>query len=349
MMELNIINNEFELLGKIEGYTSLIAGKSWHGIGTGELHLHEDLLHAKSLEKEHILFTKPNKAYIISTREMNSVDGNMIVRGDELKAYLHRWLIYPPVGMAYHAINSNAETIMKAWVQDTLDRKGITNIVVAPNQSRGETIYAQARYERLSDKLEEVSKMSGLGWDIRIDWKNKQFVFDCFEGVDRVSNQSINSPAIFSLDFENILEQHYTDSNLDYANTAVVGGFGELEHQVIEVVGEDGAGLNSREIFVDASDIVYDEFLADRGTQELSLHKELKVFESNVESTKSLRFESDFDLGDMVTIRNKNWNITENVRITEAVKVFESTGYRLDVTFGEGLPTLIERIKKEVV
>lgn len=343
------MNNGFERLGTIEGFESLTMSKSWHGIGTSELHLREGLLHANQLKKEHILFSDMNKAYIISTREMNSTDGNMIVRADELKSYLKRWLIYPPEGLPYHAINDNSETIMKTWVQDTLDRKGITNIVVAPNQSRGETIYNQARYERLSDKLEEVSKISGLGWDVHIDWENKQFVFDCYEGVNRIANQSENSRAIFSLEFENVIEQSFTDSNVGYANTAVVGGFGELEHQVIEVVGDDDAGLDSYEVFVDANDIVYDEFLSDRGIQELELHKELKSFESNVESTKTLMYGKDFDLGDMVTIRNKKWNVTENARASEAIEVFESTGYRLDITFGEALPTLIERIKKEVV
>lgn len=342
------MTNSFELLGKIDGYTSLVTSKNWHSIGTSELHVHDDTLYADQLKKEHILFSNFDRAYIVSTREMNSVDGNMIVRGEELKAYLRRWLIFPPVGEAYHTINNNAESVMKTWVQDTLDRKNITNIVVAPNQNRGKEIYVQARYEKLSDKLEEVSKMSGLGWDIRLDWVSKQFVFDCYEGVNRVASQNENSPAIFSLEFENVLEQHYTDSNIDYANTAIVGGFGELEHQVIEVVGKDDAGLNSREIFVDASDMVYDEYLAERGNQELSLYNELKVFESNIESTQTLLYGTDFNSGDMVTIRNKKWGITEDVRITEAIEIFESTGYRLDLTFGEGLPTLIERIKKEV-
>ena len=196
-------------------------------------------------------------------------------------------------------------------------------------------LFRSVSQSRYLYKLEEVSKISGLGWDIHIDWESKKFVFDCYEGVNRVANQSENSRAIFSLEFENVLEQSFTDSNVGYANTAVVGGFGELEHQVIEVVGDDDAGLDSYEIFVDASDIVYDEFLADRGLQELELYKELKSFESNVESTKTLMYGKDFNLGDMVTIRNKEWNVTESARVSEAIEVFESTGYRLDVTFGK--------------
>src|SRR5690554_4185136 len=93
---INIIDRDFNFLGQIDNYESLIMTKKWHGIGSLELHLHENTTHAEQLQKENIIFTRPNKAYVILHREINSVDGKLIVKGLELKSYLARWLVFPP-------------------------------------------------------------------------------------------------------------------------------------------------------------------------------------------------------------------------------------------------------------
>lgn len=345
-MNVNIIDRDFNFLGQIDNYTSYMPKKSWHGIGDVELHLHESNPHADALQKENIIYSSPNKAYIILYREFDSVTGNLVIKGYELKSYLSRWLIYPPTGKAYYEMEAAPETIMKEYVQATLTRKGVTKIVVAPDLGRGTVTSYQARYQNLAEELEKLSLDSGLGWDITLDMDNERFLFDCFVGVDRTASQDVNTNAIFSLDYDNISEQKLIDSKLGFANTALVGGQGEGEWRVIEEVGEIEAGLDSYETFVDASDIEYDEYLADRGRQKLAEFPEVLSFDSVVDTTKNLIYEEDFNLGDNVTIQNKNWGISADRAITELKEIYEPTGFRLDVTFGEALITITDKIKQ---
>lgn len=251
-MVINIIDREFNFLGQIDEYQSFIANKKWHGVGGFELHLNINNTHAEYLQKENIIFTGEKKAYVILYREIDSTTNKLVVKGLELKSYLARWLVFPPNGYAYYRVNSNAETIIKEYVNATLQRKGITNIEVAENQNRGITTVYQSRYKNLADELEKLSLASNLGWDIALDLDNKRFIFDVVEGRDITVNQDTLPPAIFSIEYDNIAEQTLVDSRLNYSNTAVVAGQGEGANRSVTVVG-DSQGLDSFETFVDST------------------------------------------------------------------------------------------------
>ena len=345
-MVVNIIDRNFSFLGQIDNYESLILTKKWHNIGSFELHLHEDTQYADKLQKENIIFTSENKAFVIMHREVSTADGSLVVKGLEIKSFLARWLVFPPTGQAYYRVNSNTETIIKTYVLATLTRKGINNIIVAPNQNRGmQTVY-QSRYKNLADELEKLSLASGLRWDIYLDLENKQFIFDVFEGQDRTAGQNTLPPAIFSIEYDNVAEQTLIDSRMNYANTAIVAGQGEGENRAIEIVGDYNNGLDSFELFVDARDIEDDTDLPERGQQKLAEMQEVFSFDSQVLTDKNLVYEEDFKLGDLVTIQNTKWNITADRRITEVTEIYEENGFRLDIAFGESIPTIKDIIKQ---
>ena len=344
-MNINIIDREFNFLGQVDQFESFMPSKKWHGVGGFELHLHKDNLYADKLVKENIIFTTEDKAYIILHREISSIDGKMVVKGKELKSYLARWLVFPPMDYAYFRVNSNVETIMKEYVIATLQRKGITNIVVADDLGRGDKTVYQSRYKNLADELEKLSLASNLSWDLRLDLDNKRFIFDVVEGRDITVNQDNLPPAIFSVDYDNIGEQTLIESRIDYANTAIVAGQGEGANRAIAVVG-DSQGYDSFETFVDARDLETESYLPIRGEQKLAESREIFTFDSEVLTDKNLVYEKDFRLGDIVTIQNKEWDISTDKRITELTEIYESTGFRLDVAFGESLPTIIDLVKK---
>ena len=344
-MVINIIDREFNFLGQIDEYESFIPNKKWHSIGNFELHLNINNTHAEYLQKENIIFTDEKKAYVILYREIDSVTNKLVVKGLELKSYLSRWLVFPPEGYSYYRVNSNVETIIKEYVISTLQRKGITNIEVAENLNRGiQTVY-QSRYKNLADELEKLSLASNLSWDITLDLDNKKFIFDVAEGRDITVNQDTLPPAIFAIEYDNIGEQQLVDSKLDYRNTAIVAGQGEGVDRAIEIVG-DSEGLDSFEAFIDAKDIENNNDLPERGSQKLSETQEILTFDSRVLTDKNLVYEEDFKLGDIATIQNNQWNITTDRRITEITEIYESTGFRLDVAFGESLPTILDIVKK---
>ena len=101
MNPVNIMDRNFNFLGQIDNYTSYMPSKSWYGIGDVELHIHQSARHTEHLQKENIIYTSADKAYIILHRELNSETGKMVIKGRELKSYLSRWLIYPQIGRAH--------------------------------------------------------------------------------------------------------------------------------------------------------------------------------------------------------------------------------------------------------
>lgn len=66
-------------------------------------------------------------------------------------------------------------------------------------------------------------------------------------------------------------------------------------------------------------------------------------------STARLLYGRDYDLGDMVTLQNKDWGITMDARITAVKEVYEAgRSPRIELTFGNDRPTLIDKIKQEM-
>lgn len=343
-MIVNIIDREFNFIGQVDAYESYLSTKKYSGVGTFELHLPSTALYADDLVEERIIFTDENKAFVVLYRKRESETNKLEVKGLELKSFLSRMLVFPPVAQANYRINNNAETIMKEYVQATLDRKNITNIEVAPNKNRGDKMVYQSRYKNLADELEKISKASGLGWDITLDMDKKKFVFDVVEGRDITVNQDVLPPAIFSVDYDNVGRQGLERSRLDYANTAIVAGQGEGADRAIEIVGGTD-GLDSIETFVDANDIEDAADLPSRGSQKLKESEEILVFDSEVLTDKNLIYEEDYKLGDISTIQNKDWDVSVNRRITEITEIYEASGFRLDVAFGENMPTLSDKIR----
>lgn len=331
-------------MGQIDNYESLILTKSFSGIGSFELHLHENTTYADRLVKENIVFTSPKKAYVILHRELNSVDGKVIIKGQELKSYLSRFITIPPNGYAYHRVNSSAETVMKEYVISNLTLRGIAEIGVLNNQNRGNNLIYQTRYKNLADELEKISLATGLGWDITLDVEGKRLLFDVVEGKDRTASQNILPPAIFSVEYDNIGEQKLVDSKSNFRNVAIVGGQGEGIDREISIVG-NATGLDRFEIFVDARDIENNMDLPERGQQKLVETQEIITFDSEVLTNRNLEFEVDFNLGDLVTVQNRKWAVTLDARIREITEIFESSGFRMDITFGNNIPTLMDVIK----
>lgn len=85
--------------------------------------------------------------------------------------------------------------------------------------------------------------------------------------------------------------------------------------------------------------------------REFSYLSTLQISENVTKKTKTLsafNYQLDYDLGDIVTVQNKDWGVTLNARITEVKEIYEESGFGLEATFGNNRPTLIQKIKQEL-
>ena len=341
---LKVIDKHFNFLGQVDDYASFIAERSYFSIGELELRLAYRKERADILVEDNIVFKSPEKPYIITYREINSEDGLMLIQGEELKSYMTRWITKPPEGEAYHRINDYAETIMKSYVARNCQ---IPYLEIAADQARGSKFVFQTRYKQLDEELAKIGLTSGLGWTVKLDLVNKKYVFDVLVGVDRTAGQDVNSRAIFSDEFDNLSSQKIMQSKVDYKNVAFVAGQGEGASRRIITVGE-ASGFDRHEVFIDARDIENDEDLPDRGMQKLSEYEKISAFESQILEKSNLVYEEDYNLGDGVTIQNKEWGVTVDTRLENITEIYETGRVALEAVFGKTVPTFTELIKKKL-
>lgn len=370
MQPIRIISPDFELLGEIDNYESMLPVFSFHGVGSIELRINRYKNYVEHLVKNNIIMINPRKAFIIKHREIEldengKITENWLIKGLALKAVIGQRITVPPSGIAYDNKQGDTEAVMKHYIDANVvnpadPNRKIENVIIAPNQNRGASISWQSRFKNLAEEISSISLNTGLGWDIYIDTKLKKWVFDVVEGKDLTANQSENPPVIFSPQFDSLKQLAYTESELNYKNAAYVGGQGEGADRRIVEIGTN-TDLERHEVFIDARDVEEEDEddqplpeqtivqnLTDRGQQQLNelLHEE--YLEGQILTKSPFKYEADYNLGDIVTVQNKDWFVTMDTRITEIKEIYESTGYRIEAVFGNDRPTLIKKIKQEL-
>lgn len=375
-MPLRIMTRSFELLDEIDQYESLQITRSWSGLGKVELRTNRYMQGADKLQRGHIIFPHNhlNKAYYIRHKEIELDENgkateNWVIIALPLKSWMEQRITYPPAHTAYDNKQAKAETVMLHYVTNNainpveLKRK-MPALVLAPNLMRGQTVSWSSRYKGLAEEMEEIGNLSGLGWNIVPDPDTKQFVFKVLEGRNLTAGQSILPPVIFSPEFDSLGNLSYTESELDYKNYAIVAGQGEgIDRRVITL--GDSAGFDRYELFVDARDVEEERQeegqepiprpvedieadLVNRGNQKLAEHEQEVFLEGEPLSKSPFVYEDDYDLGDVVTLQHRDWGITMDARITEIKEIHEGGFRKLEHTFGNSQPGLIDKIKTEI-
>jgi surface polysaccharide O-acyltransferase-like enzyme len=270
-VSIRIFDKNINFLGEIDSYTSLFYISKWETYGEFEFHVNN--FNKELLQKGNIIMLGKDgsRTGVIEHLEVNQ-DNNedIVIKGFSLGYWLTNRVTSPPTGKAYHAFNTNVEDVMLQLVKtntiDPLDiNRKIPNLALDISKGRGIKLEFQTRYKNLSEELTKLSKTSGLGWAITLDYKSKKFIFKVLEGKNLSTEQSINPPQIFSVDYDNIRKQNYLESNIGYKNMAYVAGQGEGDKREIELLNSNLVGFDRRETFIDARDISEGGNLIDRG------------------------------------------------------------------------------------
>jgi len=352
---LRVIDAGFSLLAEIDNYSSLQWTRRWHRPGEFELHLSPGAQGAEQLQKGNLVVLRDEAGIILHREIALQQDGTeeLVVTGKALAAILGRRITVPPAGEAYDRLTEATETIMKRYVRNNCTEPAdsarvIEQLTIAADQARGQLLTYQTRYKQLDEELQAISNASGLGWNVWLDWGASRWVFDVLEGRIMTAGQTALPPVIFSVDFDAVRSQVYTDSDVGYRNQAYVGGQGEGANRAIAEVGESKAGLDRIETFIDARDVTEAADLTERGQQKLQEMQHLRSFATEIMPQGPYTYLVDWDLGDVVTVQNRRWGVTLDVRVAEVLEVYEPGGTRLDVTFGAAMPTLVDRVRQAV-
>ncbi|AFQ46259.1 hypothetical protein Desmer_4453 [Desulfosporosinus meridiei DSM 13257] len=362
-MDLYIYNSDLNLLGVMDNFTSLQWNRRYSKCGDFELHCSLDAYTLDMLQRGNVVWkNNDDEAGYIEFRQMDQdVEGKeiLVVKGKFLSAYLNRRIVWGQEILQSTAENAMRTLVNKHSITPTDNKRIIPNLSLGTLKGYSQTVNYQVSYKNLLDEIENLCSLSDLGYRVSFDTSNKKLVFDVYAGLDRSINQSVNPRAVFSKEFENILTQQYTESINNYRDTALVGGMGEGTARKLVTVGSS-TGLNRFEDFVDAKDLTnvvngvtlsdadYLKTLTERGNSKLSEGVENRTFDSVINLNANLVYKTDFDLGDIVTCVRKKWGVTINARITEIQEVYEEAGVRINVTFGNSIPTLLDKIKQKM-
>uniref|UniRef100_UPI0020C1044C siphovirus ReqiPepy6 Gp37-like family protein n=1 Tax=Staphylococcus aureus TaxID=1280 RepID=UPI0020C1044C len=223
----------------------------------------------------------------------------------------------------------------------------------------GKKITWSTRYKRLSDECIEVAKAAELGWWFYPDLAAGKWRIGLSEGNDRTRTST--TPIVFTEDFENLGSFEYNEDYSEYANVAVVGGEGSGAARTIVETSPNGGvtfavDAARFEVFIDARDLqteegddvaITNEELKTRGqTKLLSEFNTKETFEGQVLQTENYEFGVQYDLGDIVTIESKRLGLGSDQRITSVTETFESSGYVLELVFGDEESTTAQKIRR---
>lgn len=317
---------------------------------------------------------------ISKTVDLNGI--STVVTGPTLDGFTAQRVIIPSTNSkngGYLALpsatSSNktlpAETIIKIFAgaclgSDTsrpsyyaLDTNRRTDIHIAVTKGRGLQTNWLARYDALNEILQSVSEYCDCGWEIYIDLKNRQLIFDYVPGVDRSVNQSENSRVILSRDYESIDSLTYSYDKTPYKNLAYCGGVGEDFDRIYLAVTNDKSipkGLNRFEVFEDCGSLEIADTdtaisLSAEGKHKLKEYKLTETLTAEIAQGGSFRYLEQWDLGDLVTVIDREIGLMQDSRIMEVSESYEADSSKITVTLGtapERLSRVIKKIKPTV-
>lgn len=274
-------------------------------------------------------------------KEESDIKNEITVKGRFLSSYMDRRLIKKTVNFSGYI-----EVAMRQLYSGCIP---IPLVELGSMNGFTERAEFQVTMKNLLAYENKLSRAGAIGFRFRPDFVNHKIIFETYQGKDRTLSQHENNRVIFSEDYNNLNNAIYKYNSQNLKTFAIVGGQGEGDARTYYELG-GGEGYDLREVFVDAKDLnpdgmtaaQYKAALLQRAQETLNESIVSESLECETEAAINFTYKEDYDLGDIVTVRKKKWNLYMNQRITELSEVYEYGGMTVVPTFGDPLP---EKIK----
>ena len=342
-MNIYIYEQDLSLLDVIDSASSVLWVPRYYDAGDFEIYLPATLKNVGLFIENRYVMQENSDMVGIIERISISTDadsGNYLtVSGRCLKSLLERRIVWGQTNL-----NGKTELALRKLIEEnvinpTNAARKIPGIVLGEINGFEETIKMQVTGANLLDQIIEICKAAGIGW--KASYNGSNIVIDFYKGEDRSHSQSKNPYVVFSPEFDNLST---TETKIDITalkNVALIAGEGEGTARITTTIGSS-AGLNRREMYVDARDISsndgaissseYLELLKNRGNEKMAeAHETLSITGETLEGY-GFELNKDYFLGDVVTISNE-YGIRANSRIIEIIECEDEKGRTLLPTF----------------
>ena len=368
MIELNVFTYDFERIGTIEHYISLSIERNYYQRSVLELDIEATARNIELLQKYNVLTTTTNINYgyiITHFAYTDNEDGEQI----KVFAYSLNHLFDWRTITRQERRNGNVETVLKQFIAKqcitpTDNKRVMPRLVLADNSGIDITTESTVTGKNLEEFAWEYCQKHEITIDVLMNHATKQYEVYTWQG--RNLSEGVAENAVkFSKEFENVASIEFVHDDSELRTTAYVAGEGEGNARAIAVTNDNLSGLERKEIFIDARDLQsnyrddndndvtltaaeYRLLLTSRGLEELAELKTIETFEGEIIDTQ-FRYGIDYSLGDIVSFKSERLNRILHTRVTSVLRTVDSNKKsELVVSFGNKIPTLLDKIKKAV-
>lgn len=276
-MDLYIYSPDIELQGVVDGFSSLRWRRRFFEPGEFELHCPATAANIALLAEGNIIHRLDrSEAGIIEGITVEDTDKNgeeITVTGRMGSSMLDRRIITPTINFT-----DAVENAMRKIVSDNaITARPLPHLVLGTAGGYTPACSFQVTWKTTLTALEALGKAAPLGFRVRLDVPNKQWIFEAYAGIDRTVTQTARPYVLFSEAFKNISSADYVLDNTGYSNFAYVGGMGDGSDRVVVTV-DQTKGEPRRELWVNASDLqntadAEDDFIGDGTTTTFTLSR----------------------------------------------------------------------------
>lgn len=352
-MDIYVLNENFEPVGIIDNYSSMIWTVRYFLDGDFELYVSATQNAIDILREKYYLCRAKDISYedqkvrykhvmIIEKIQIkaDSENGNFLtVTGRCLKSILKRRIIWQQTNLSGKVEQGIRQIITENIISPTIAARKISNFTLGTQLNLSDEMERQFTGDNLGETIESLCTTYGYGYDIDIIDGN--FEFYLYVGVDRSYSQSTNPYVVFSDKFENLISSDYSYDMTNYKNVALVAGEGEGLNRKTKAVGT-ASGIYRYEKYVDARDMStndgqytdaqYNNLLNNKGIESLAESPIVENFEGEVETRLTYEFGKDYFLGDIVQVRNE-YGIEASPRVLEIIESDSEKGNSIIPTF----------------
>ena len=378
----HILNNYIYLLNSenlevdniVDNYGSFSMTINYKSVGEFVIEIDNRLDSAKDMYIDRIIqFGASHRFVGIITRTEFSIDeeGNEIkvIKGRTIGDLLSRRVIWMPKTHPVKRYEGKSETIIKDVITDNIinpedpDRK-INNFTVRESKELGKDTFREYVYNSIEEVTEDLVSGENFGWEVFLDDDENELVFDILIGRDHSLSQEENPQVLFSSELGNIESQEYIDDESSHKNYVYIETYSSLWSNTPSdwnQMGEEGvSGIDRKEGYTKADTYRPELFPPDSpqygvypetiGEWYLTDTSPIQNFDAKAIDGQIYTYGEDYDIGDIVSIENKDWGIEVDLRIISVTVESSGEGMDFDVylTFGDKIPRLTDRVKYEI-
>lgn len=366
-MRITALNTARETIGIITNYTSLKHTKGFAHSGSFTLKIPFTEGLRDILVEENYLYWVDDcggqMVYIDSVIcELTATGETITASGKNLRGLLGRRIIWENITFA-GTVEDFGRLAVAENVTNPVDTDRTLPITLGDSTGSTASLVIATEHENVEDLLDDLTALYGVGFDVLFDPVERGVSFVAYEGADRRTTQSEIPWVVVSRDRNNVVSALYTRSKSSYRNTALISGYTDEDSgEEFQVSILAGSGLDRYELYVSGSTSTpsadedegeteeealaqYTEELLEKGAEKLAAQVDTHSLEVELDTNvvKTLA------VGDKVTAIDKTYNLLMQTYISEITAYYEGGSVSYDVTLGDTIPTIYEKLKKGVL